>query len=126
MGPPSSGAITVGQTLKLVEPFSDVRGADARMSAAALHFIAEAEKLAYADRSRYLADPDVVSIPHGLLDDGYLAERRKLIDPKKAMAKPRPGLPPGLAKKTLASMRRRRPRAPAISRSSTAKVMPYR
>lgn len=100
MGPPSSGAITVGQTLKLIEPFADVRGGDARMSAAALHIIAEAEKLAYADRSRYLADPDVVSIPHGLLDDGYLAERRKLIDPQKAMAKPRPGLPPGLAKKT--------------------------
>src|SRR5262249_11197413 len=62
--------------------------------------IAEAEKLAYADRNRYIADPDRIPVPAGLLDDAYLAERRKLIDPKKAMLKAEPGLPPGLAKKT--------------------------
>ena len=50
MGPPSSGAMTVAQTLKLIEPFADVQGAAAMMSGPALHTIAEAEKLAYADR----------------------------------------------------------------------------
>jgi gamma-glutamyltranspeptidase/glutathione hydrolase len=100
MGPPSSGAITIGSTLKLIEPFSQVQGAGARMAPPALHIIAEAEKLAFADRNFYIADPDRIAVPAGLVDSGYLAERRRLIDPAKAMAKPEPGLPPGLAKKT--------------------------
>jgi gamma-glutamyltranspeptidase/glutathione hydrolase len=100
MGPPSSGGISVGTILKLIEPFPQVQGAAALMSAPALHIIAEAEKLAFADRNRYIADPDHVSIPSGLMDDAYLAERRKLINPEKAMDKAEPGLPPGLAKKT--------------------------
>ena len=100
MGPPSSGGITIAQTLKLLEPFAEVQGPGAKLSGAALHVIAEAEKLAYADRNRYLADPDVIAIPGGLLDDAYLAERRKLIDVTKAMAKPAAGLPPGLAKRS--------------------------
>ena len=69
------------------------------MTPPAMHIIAEAEKLAFADRNRYIADPDYIVVPSGLTDDGYLAERRRLIDPAKAMAKPEPGLPPGLAKK---------------------------
>lgn len=97
MGPPSSGAITVGQTLKLLDGFDLGKGRDAAMSSRALHLIAEAEKLAYADRGRYLADPDFVTIPNGLLNDAYLAERRKLIDDAAAMAKPQPGVPPGAA-----------------------------
>jgi gamma-glutamyltranspeptidase/glutathione hydrolase len=100
MGPPSSGALSVGTVLKLIEPFSEVQGSAALMSAPALHIIAEAEKLAFADRNRYIADPDQVSVPSGLTDYAYLAERRKLIDPQKAMDKAEPGLPPGLAKKT--------------------------
>lgn len=100
MGPPSSGGLTVGAVLKLIEPFSEVQGSAAAMTAPALHIISEAEKLAYADRNRYIGDPERIPVPSGLLDDGYLAERRKLIDPKKAMEKAEPGLPPGLAKKT--------------------------
>ena len=99
MGPPSSGALTIAQTLKIIEPMPHVQGASTAMSAAALHTIAEAEKLAYADRGKYLGDPEFVAIPSGLLDDGYLTERRKLIDPAHAMAKPSAGLPPGLSKK---------------------------
>ena len=99
MGPPSSGDITIGATLKLIEPFPQVQGAKARMTPPAMHIIAEAEKLAFADRNRYIADPDYIAVPSGLTDDGYLAERRRLIDPAKAMAKPEPGVPPGLAKK---------------------------
>jgi gamma-glutamyltranspeptidase/glutathione hydrolase len=99
VGPPSSGGLTVGAVMKLIEPFPQVQGPSALMIAPALNVIAEAEKLAYADRNRYIADPDFVAVPSGLLDDTYLAERRKLIDPKKAMEKAEPGLPPGLAKK---------------------------
>ncbi len=94
----SSGALTVGQTLKLIEPFRQVQGASALMTASALQIIAEAEKLAFADRNRYIADPDRIAVPSGLLDDAYLAERRKLIDPKKAMAKAEPGFPPRACK----------------------------
>ncbi len=100
MGPPSSGAMTIAQTLQMIEPLAGVSGPFSAMSAQALHIIGEAQKLAYADRNRYLADPDFVAIPSGLLDTGYLAERRKLIDLRRAMAKPDAGLPPGFAKRT--------------------------
>lgn len=92
MGPPSSGGMTVAQTLLLLAPF-DL--ATSPRSTATRHLIAEAERLAYADRNRYLADPDAVAIPDGLLDPAYLARRRALIDPAKAMARPEAGQPPG-------------------------------
>jgi gamma-glutamyltranspeptidase / glutathione hydrolase len=96
VGPPSSGGPTVAQTLKLLEPFDLGEGPKAALQPQALHLIAEAEKLSFADRNRYLGDPDFVTIPEGLLDPGYLAERRALIDPLKAMEAPAPGVPPGL------------------------------
>ncbi len=95
MGPPSSGGLTVAQTLKLIAPFDEVHGVDKRMTVPALHIIAEAEKLSFADRNYYIADPAFADVPAGLLDDGYLAERRRLIDPARAMAKALPGKPPG-------------------------------
>jgi gamma-glutamyltranspeptidase / glutathione hydrolase len=100
MGPPSSGALTIGQILKLIAPFKQVQGPAQLMAPEALNTIAEAEKLAYADRNRYIADPDRIPVPSGLLDDEYLAERRKLIVPDKSILVVEPGLPPGLAKKT--------------------------
>jgi gamma-glutamyltranspeptidase/glutathione hydrolase len=93
MGPPSSGAFTVAQTLKLIEPIEAVQSRAASLSPAALHAIAEAEKLAYADRNRYLADPEFQPMPDGLLDDIYLASRRSLIDLSSAMAPPMSGVP---------------------------------
>lgn len=95
MGPPSSGAVTVGQTLRLVESFDLGTSPGAALAPSAVHWIAEAEKLAYADRDHYVADPDFVAVPDGLLDDGYMAERRKLMAPGRAMAKATPGKPPG-------------------------------
>ncbi len=100
MGPPSSGAITIAQTLQMIEPLGGVSGHFSVMSAQALHIIGEAQKLSYADRNRYLADPDFVPIPAGLRDPTYLDERRKLIDLRRATAKPAAGMPPGLAKRT--------------------------
>jgi gamma-glutamyltranspeptidase/glutathione hydrolase len=96
VGPPSSGGPTVAQTLKLLQPFDLGQGPEAALQPKALHLIAEAEKLSFADRNRYMADPDFVTIPEGLLDPDYLDRRRALIDPAKAMDKAEPGVPPGL------------------------------
>jgi gamma-glutamyltranspeptidase / glutathione hydrolase len=91
-GPPSSGAVAVGQTLGLLAPF-DLGATPFTPDAA--HLIAEAERLAYADRGRYLADPDFVAVPlKGLLDADYLAERRSLIDPERAQSSVSAGTPP--------------------------------
>lgn len=94
MGPPSSGALTVGQTLMLLERF-DL--GTAPLNPNALHLIGEAQKLAYADRRHYIADPDHVRVPPGLLDQGYLDQRRALISADAVMARARPGVPPGVA-----------------------------
>jgi gamma-glutamyltranspeptidase/glutathione hydrolase len=92
-GPPSSGAVAVGQVLGLIAPFD--LGAEP-LSPEAVHLIAEAERLALADRERYLADSDFVAVPvAGLLDADYLAERRALIDPAQAQAQVAAGMPPG-------------------------------
>jgi gamma-glutamyltranspeptidase / glutathione hydrolase len=93
MGPPSSGAHTVGQTLRLIEPFDLGRGSRAALNARAMHIIAEAQKLAYADRNRYLADPDFVRIPPGLLETHYLERRRALIAPLRAGGRVKAGNP---------------------------------
>lgn len=100
MGPPSSGGLTVAQTLKLIEPFDLGKGRDAVLNARAVHLIAEAEKLAFADRNRFIGDPDFVSVPEGLLDDAYVAERRPLINPNAAADKPKAGTPPGLKRQS--------------------------
>ncbi|MGQ0620550.1 MAG: gamma-glutamyltransferase family protein [Panacagrimonas sp.] len=95
-GPPSSGGIAVLQTLAMLERFQLGKQYSAN-SPQALHLIAEAERLAYADRDRYVADADFVSVPlPGLLDSKYLAARSSLIDPAQAMKSAQPGLPPGI------------------------------
>lgn len=93
MPPPSSGGLAVAQTLALLEPFGLGRGPAEAMRPAALHLIAEAEKLAYADRDRYVADPAFRPLPDGLLDAAYLAGRRALISPSGPMARPAAGAP---------------------------------
>lgn len=92
MGPPSSGGIAVLQTLKLIEPFD--LGTEP-LNAEALHVIAEAQKLAYADRDRFIGDPDFVAVPQGLLNRDYLTARRSMIRRDKVMPKAEPGNPPG-------------------------------
>jgi gamma-glutamyltranspeptidase / glutathione hydrolase len=78
MGPPSSGGVAVLQILGLLERTPFARAAP--QSAAALHFFAEAGKLAYADRARYLGDPDFVPVPwKQLVSPSYLEKRAKLI-----------------------------------------------
>lgn len=77
MGPPSSGGIAVGQILGMLEPF-DLAGLGPD-DPVAWRLIGDATRLAFADRERYLADSDYVSIPHGLLDRSYLASRSALL-----------------------------------------------
>lgn len=78
MGPPSSGATTVGQILGLLEPFDlAALGPD---SPEAWRLIGDASRLAFADRGRYLADSDYVPVPlKGLLAPDYLRSRSDLL-----------------------------------------------
>ena len=86
MGPPSSGALTVGQILKLLEPF-DMPGLGSK-SARAWRLIGDASRLAFADRGRYMADIDFVPMPlAGLLDSGYLESRSQLLNGETALSK---------------------------------------
>ncbi len=89
MPPPSSGGVAILQMLALLEPFrlQDDQPNDLR----SLHLIAEASRLAFADRARYLADPAFVPVPvAGLLAPGYIAERRKLISLERSMGRQGP------------------------------------
>ena len=94
MGPPSSGGVTMLQILGLLERFD--LASFAPNSAETVHLISEASRLAFADRNRYLADADFVTVPiDGLLDSEYLRRRALLIDPDRAMGEVVPGVPPG-------------------------------
>ena len=93
MGPPSSGGVTMLQILGLLERFDLASLAPG--SVEAVHLISEASRLAFADRNRYQADSDFVSVPvEGLLDPDYLRRRADLIDPNRAMGTALPGVPP--------------------------------
>lgn len=90
MPPPTSGGVTVLQTLGLLQNFD--LAAMKPSSLEAVHVIAEASRLAFADRNRYLADPDFVSIPvTRLIDPGYLSRRAKSISLTKSMGIAKPG-----------------------------------
>ncbi|WP_163269609.1 gamma-glutamyltransferase [Chelativorans alearense] len=77
MGPPSSGALTVGQILGMVSHFDlAALGPDDPES---WRIIGDATRLAFADRGLYMADSDFVSMPKGLLNEGYLESRAALL-----------------------------------------------
>jgi len=74
LGPPSSGGICLGQIMKMIAPY-DI-GQYKQNSEEAVQIMVEAERRSYADRSKYLGDPDFISIPSdSLLDTTYLAAR---------------------------------------------------
>lgn len=101
MGPPSSGATTVQQILGMLERFD--MGALGPDNARSWHLISEAMRLAYADREKYLADRDFVSVPvAGLIDRAYVGKRSKLISARKARGSYLAGQPPGAAPRTAA------------------------
>ena len=81
--PPPTQGVTVLQALNLLEAF-DLAGMG-HQSPAHLHHLVEAIKLAYADRDRYVGDPDRAAVPvAALLDKGYAARRRRQLDPRRA------------------------------------------
>ncbi|MGB3814820.1 MAG: gamma-glutamyltransferase [Shinella sp.] len=84
MGPPSSGAVAIGQMLGMLENF-DLK-ALGKDNPESWRLIGDAQRLAFADRGRYLADTDFVPAPiKGLIDKTYLGERAKLLDGDKAL-----------------------------------------
>ena len=92
MGPPSSGAISVGQILGILEASTFLEKEPE--SAEAWHMVSEASRLAFADRGRYIADTDYVAMPSGMLEPDYLKQRANLISNKKSQTVA-PGLPSG-------------------------------
>ena len=92
MGPPSSGALTVGQILGMLEHYDlAAMGPD---DPEAWRLIGDASRLAFADRGRYLADSDFVPVPvSGLLDAGYLRDRAELLRGDDALPEVSPGAP---------------------------------
>ena len=90
MGPPSSGALTVGQILGLLNQFPPGSSNDPQT----LRLIGDASRLAFADRGRYMADSDFVPMPtKGLLAQDYLSERAKLLNGPDALTEAVPGNP---------------------------------
>lgn len=78
MPPPSSGGICVGQILACLQPFDFA--AWSPKSIEYMHIFTEASRLAFADRSEHLGDPDYYDVPSALLDQQYLKRRIALID----------------------------------------------
>ncbi|MFI2471865.1 gamma-glutamyltransferase family protein [Nocardia xishanensis] len=102
MPAPSSGGSTVAATLGILANFDlaalkpeavDRNGG--KPKAEAVHLISEAERLAYADRNKYVADTDFVPLPGNsaqtLIDQNYLKQRASLIDPGRSMGTAKPG-----------------------------------
>src|SRR5512140_2174783 len=82
--PPPTQGISVLQMLNLLEPYE--LGAMDYLGADHVHFLVQAKQLAYHDRDRWVADPAFADIPvERLLSRAYADERRKLIDPARAL-----------------------------------------
>jgi gamma-glutamyltranspeptidase / glutathione hydrolase len=114
MPPPSSGTLAIAQMLGMLAPrnLSAMAPVPAAFglepSADAVHQLSEAGRLAYADRGRFVADPDFVALPGGntdaLLNPQYLAQRGALIGAR-SMGKATPGVPIAPAMSRLADDR---------------------
>ena len=102
MGAPSSGGLAVAQTLGILENFAleplkptaiDLEGG--KPTVQGVHLVAEAERLAYADRNKYVADTDFVPLPGSgvatMLDKAYLAQRAALIRSTASLGTAPPG-----------------------------------
>ncbi len=88
--PPSSGGVHLVQMLNILEKF-DLKSLD---EATRLHVIAEAMKLAFADRAHWLGDPDFARVPRGLVSKKYADLLAKRIDLARAAQVPSHGTPP--------------------------------
>jgi gamma-glutamyltranspeptidase / glutathione hydrolase len=114
MPPPSSGGIAVAQALGILENYSMANFAPTAMdseggkpSVLGVHLVSEAERLAYADRNKYVADTDFVALPGGaasgasgaspdaLIAKDYLRSRANLIRFDKSLGVATAGVFPG-------------------------------
>jgi gamma-glutamyltranspeptidase/glutathione hydrolase len=91
--PPSSGGIHVAQILNIVERF-DLREMHGRDEVEYQHTLAEAMKLAFADRAYWLGDPAFARVPRGLIEKQYAQELSAKIDPARATPVGGHGTPP--------------------------------
>ncbi len=91
--PPSSGGVHVAQILNILEHF-DLKSMGAG-SADFVHVVAEAMKLAFADRAFWLGDPDFASVPRGLIDPNYGKALAEMIRMDRVIEVPDHGNPPG-------------------------------
>ncbi len=92
MGPPSSGALTVGQILGMLDGYD--LAAMGPQNPHAWRLIGDASRLAFADRGRYMADSDFVPVPSkGLLDPAYLSNRAEALDGGPALGSVSAGMP---------------------------------
>ncbi len=107
MGPPSSGGLAVAQALGVLEGFDLAAlapvapdGEGGVPDARAMHLLAEALRLAFADRNRWVADTDFVPLPGRgvptLLDAAYLQRRAALVRPDASLGRAPPGRFDGL------------------------------
>jgi gamma-glutamyltranspeptidase/glutathione hydrolase len=107
MGPPSSGGIAVAQSLGILENFdlsasqylpTVVNSEGGKPSVAAVHLISESQRLAYADRNKYVADTDFVPLPgngvSSMVAKDYLKTRAALISTTKSMGTAQAGVFP--------------------------------
>jgi gamma-glutamyltranspeptidase/glutathione hydrolase len=98
MGQPSSGGLTLLMILGMLENFDLPSWGPNNPTS--WHVLAEASRLAFADRNKYMADPDFVQTPDTLLlNKDYLRKRASLINVRKPMMEVSPGVPPGWSDK---------------------------
>ena len=91
MGPPSSGALTVGQILGMLDGYDLSAGPN---DPTVRRLMGDAARLAFADRGRYMADSDYVPMPtKGLVDPAYLADRAALLMGERALEEVSAGNP---------------------------------
>ncbi len=91
--PPSSGGVHVAQVLNILEGF-DLKKLYREDRAKFVHVIAEAMKLAFADRAHWLGDPNYAKVPRGLVSAEYAAKLRSQIDPDQVSVVTSHGTPP--------------------------------
>ncbi|MDP6467889.1 MAG: gamma-glutamyltransferase [Pirellulaceae bacterium] len=91
--PPSSGGIHVAQMLQMLEQFN-LRQMYEADRAQFVHVVAEAMKLAFADRAHWLGDADFAPVPKGLIDRKYTADLAQRINVARVTGIAAHGMPP--------------------------------